>query len=77
MAARAYILVNISVGRVEDVVKALSGIEGVRSADSITGPYDVIACIEAENYEALIKFVPERIHKVEGITKTLTCIATG
>jgi len=77
MAVTAYVLVNTALGKVEDVVKTLSGIEGVRSADSVTGPYDVIACIEAENYEALIKLVPEKIHKVEGITKTLTCIVAG
>ena len=61
MAARAYVLVNTDLGKVEDVAKTLSGIEGVKSADSITGPYDVIACIEAEDYEALVKLVPEKI----------------
>ena len=77
MAVRAYVLVNTALGKVEDVVKRLSGIEGIKSADCVTGPYDVIACIEAEDYKALIKLVPEKIHKVEGITRTLTCIATG
>lgn len=77
MAVKAYVLLNTDLGKVEDVVKAVSDIQGVKSADSVTGPYDVIACIEAENYEALMELVPEKIHKVEGITKTLTCIATG
>ena len=75
MAVRAYLLVNAEAGKVEDVVKTLPGIEGVKSVDSVTGPYDAIAIVEADTYEALLGLVPAKIHGLSGIAKTLTCLA--
>jgi hypothetical protein len=45
MAATAYILINTEVGKGGDVAKALRRVEGVKTADSVTGPYDAIATV--------------------------------
>jgi len=49
MATKAFILIETVVGKNRDVVAKIQQIKGIKSADSVTGPYDVIAVIEAHN----------------------------
>ena len=69
----AYILIQTEVGKAGQVTKAILDVEGVRSAVSVTGPYDVIALTEAHNLDELGKLILTRIQAVHGITRTLTC----
>ena len=48
-------------------------IEGVQSADDVTGPYDVVVKVSAEDVDQLGKLVVARVQAVEGITRTITC----
>ena len=48
-------------------------IDGVVSADDVTGPYDVIVKTEADTLDDLGKMVVSKIQAVDGITRTLTC----
>ena len=48
MAAKAFLLIETAQGRSKEVATALKQLEGVKSADTVTGPYDVIAAIEGE-----------------------------
>lgn len=70
---QAYVLVQTEVGRSHKVAAAISAIQGVVATSEVTGPYDVIAHIAADDMEALGGFVVDRIQGVEGITRTLTC----
>ena len=69
----AYILVQTEVGRAAAVAQAIAEIPGVRSADDVTGPYDVIVRAEADDVDSLGKLVVARVQGVSGITRTLTC----
>ena len=69
----AYILIQTEVGKAAQVAKEVSEIQGVTSAEDVTGPYDVIVRAEAANVDDLGKLVVARIQGVEGITRTLTC----
>jgi DNA-binding Lrp family transcriptional regulator len=69
----AYVLIQTDVGRAAGVAATLAGIAGVAMAASVTGPYDVIAKIEADSVDTLGKLVVSQIQGVEGITRTLTC----
>lgn len=73
MAVTAYILIQTEVGKAAQVAKEVSGIEGVTSAEDVTGPYDVIVQAEANSVDDLGKLVVAKIQGVEGITRTLTC----
>jgi hypothetical protein len=42
MAVRAYVLIQTEVGRAVTVTREVGALEGVVSADDVTGPYDVI-----------------------------------
>lgn len=70
---QAYILVQTEVGKAASVAERIAGIEGVIVAEDVTGPYDVIARVEAENVDDLGKLVVAQVQNVKGITRTLTC----
>ncbi len=70
---QAYILIQTDVGRAASVASAIAGLEGVAMAEDVTGPYDVIARVEAQTVDELGKLVIAPIQDVEGITRTLTC----
>ena len=70
---QAYILIQTEVGRAASVAHSISELEGVALAEDVTGPYDVIARVEADSVDDLGKLVIAKIQDVEGITRTLTC----
>ena len=73
MSIRAYVLIQTEVAKAAAVAEAVKAIEGIVSADDITGPYDVIAVAEASSIDELGRMVVSRIQLVDGITRTLTC----
>jgi len=68
----AYVLIQTVVSAAQ-VAHEIRAIEGVISADDVSGPYDVIARVSARDMDALGQLVVSRIQAVEGITRTLTC----
>ena len=66
-------LIQTEVGRAEVVAKQLAGLPGVRSAEYVTGPYDVVARVGADTPEELQRNVVDKVQVVAGITRTLTC----
>ncbi|MBM6404794.1 Lrp/AsnC ligand binding domain-containing protein [Phycicoccus sp. CSK15P-2] len=70
---QAYILVQTDVGKAASVAAAIAQIDGVVLAEDVTGPYDVIARVEAGTVDDLGKLVISRIQDTDGITRTLTC----
>lgn len=75
MVAKAFVLIETAVGKNKEVVAALSQLEGVKSVDMVTGPYDIIAIIEGKNLNDVGDLVTGKIHPVAGITRTVTCLA--
>jgi DNA-binding Lrp family transcriptional regulator len=69
----AYVLIETEVGKVAHVAQALSGLDGVESAEDITGPYDVIARVQAPGLDQLGRLVASRMQLVDGVIRTLTC----
>ena len=72
---KAYVLINASPGHAIDVAKALQGVDGISAADAITGEYDVIAVCEAKDVAGIGNLIVDKIQKVEGVFKTITCLA--
>jgi DNA-binding Lrp family transcriptional regulator len=69
----AYILIQTEVGKAASVAAAIAALEGVTSAEGVTGPYDVIVRAEATNVDELGKLVVAKVQAVEGITRTVSC----
>jgi DNA-binding Lrp family transcriptional regulator len=70
---QAYILIQTEVGKAAEVARQIAGLEGVITAEGVTGPYDVIVRAGAEHMDELGRLVEAHIHSVAGITRTLTC----
>ena len=72
---RAYILIETSVGKTRDVVAVLKGLEGTKSVDPVTGPYDVIVVVEGKDLNSIGELVTGKVHPIVGVTRTVTCLA--
>ncbi len=70
---RAYVLIQTDSGKAADVANGIRAIDGVMSTEAVTGPYDVIVFVEAEDVDALGQLVVTAIQPVDGIVRTLTC----
>ncbi len=77
MATRAYILIETAVGKSRIVSGELRDLDGVENVDSVTGPYDIIAVISAEDLNAVGDLVTSRIHTIDGILRTVTCLSVA
>jgi len=69
----AYVLIQTEVGKAAQVATEVATIDGVVSADDVTGPYDVIVRAEAADVNELGRMVVSRVQLIDGITRTLTC----
>ena len=69
----AYVLIQAEVGKGTKVAHEIVGIKGVHSADVVTGPYDVIARVEAGSINDLGTLIVAQIQALDGVTRTLTC----
>lgn len=70
---QAYVLVQTEIAQSAQVAARLSKIPGVTAADEVTGPYDVIAVVEASDVVVLGRDVLAKVQTVEGISRTITC----
>ncbi len=74
MSAKAFVLVNVEPGVVSQIVSQLREATHVQAAFTITGPYDAIAEVEAEDYALIAEIVEEEVRKMEGVEKTMTLV---
>jgi len=75
MATRAYIFVETAVGKTIDVLDHLKNIPSISSVDAVTGPYDIIAILEADNLNSVGDLVTGEIHTIGGVIRTITCLS--
>ncbi len=81
MAVRGYILIEAEVGKAKSVgeaVRALTHSQAkVVSVDTVTGPFDVIVQLEADDLDQLGKCITEELQSVDGVQRTTTCLAVS
>ncbi len=79
MAVRGYILIEGEVGQAKSVgeaVKTLAHPDAkIISVDTVTGPFDVIVQLEADDLDKLGNCITDGIQRVEGVQRTTTCLA--
>ncbi|MDA8071909.1 MAG: Lrp/AsnC ligand binding domain-containing protein [Actinomycetota bacterium] len=73
MAVSAYVLIQTEVGKAAGVASQIADIDGVISAEDVTGPYDVIVRVAATSVDDLGRMVVSHLQRIEGITRTVTC----
>lgn len=74
MIAKAYILIEIQVGKAKHVVDTIQKLPGVVSINSVTGPYDAIAIVQAETLNDIGDLIVSKVHPIDGISRTVTCL---
>jgi len=75
MATKAYILIETAVGKSRDVASGLRKLSDVETVDPVTGPYDIIAVVNAPDLNAVGDMVTSEIHTIGGIIRTVTCLS--
>ena len=73
MSVSAFVLIQTEVGKAASVAESVAAMDGVVSAEDVTGPYDVIVRAEAATIDELGKMVVSKVQLIDGITRTLTC----
>ncbi len=81
MAIRGYILIETEVGRTQAVGRAMRALTPasarVLAVDTVTGPYDVIVQLEADDLDLLGKCITEDVQQVPGVQRTTTCLSVS
>ncbi len=78
MTVRAYVLIQWEATRAGPVSGGLKNLAishaKVLSADTTSGPVDVIALLESPDLDGLGRAVTEGIQRISGVLRTVTCV---
>ncbi len=73
MLVGAYVLMEVPPpADIKETVKVIREISGVKTANAVAGPYDIIAEIEGEDFNRIVNVVLDKFRKIEGIKETIT-----
>ena len=79
MAVHGYVLIEAEVGKARAISEAISRISTqdarIVAVDTVTGPYDVIVQLEADDLDRLGRCITDVLQNVEGVERTTTCLA--
>lgn len=79
MAIRGYVLIETEVGSARAVGEAMAQLNHkdarVLAVDTVTGPYDVVVQLEADDLDRLGNCITDGIQAVGGVKRTTTCLA--
>ena len=75
MSVKAFVLIEVDTSKNLNVLAALKGIEGVTTANIVTGPYDVIAVINRDKLEEIGSVIAEKIQPIPGVARVVSCLA--
>ncbi len=73
MVIKAYIMILVYVGKLEEVLSKLRGIDNIESIAVTAGDYDVIVKVAVESLEELME-ITDRIQMVGNIKRTTTTV---
>ena len=72
MPISAYVFIECTAGAAKEVAKEIAKIQGVKKSNSTTGPYDVIALVEAPDINILGDYIITKIQGLAGVLRTQT-----
>jgi DNA-binding Lrp family transcriptional regulator len=67
----AYILIHISPGSTEKVIKDLRKIENIAKISVVAGEFDIVVRVQVRSLERLLK-ATDKIQMIKGVNKTTT-----
>lgn len=79
MSVRGYVLIEAEVGKAKAVGEAVKAAKTkdakVIAVDTVTGPFDVIVQLEADDLDKLGNAITDGIQQVAGVQRTTTCLS--
>jgi len=75
LPTRVYILIETAVGETSAVSDALKEMPMMKAADTVTGPFDIIAVAEAGDLNTIGDLISDGMRGIPGIVKTITCLS--
>ncbi|WP_457621318.1 Lrp/AsnC ligand binding domain-containing protein [Persephonella sp.] len=70
----AYVLIEANPSEIPFIMEELSKIENVKSADVVTGIYDIIVFLEGEDQNEIGRVVIRDINSIRGVKRATTCM---
>lgn len=71
--AAAYVLIEVlPQENVKETVESIRNVAGIKAANAVAGPYDIVAELEAADFNAVSDTVVNNIRPIKGVGKTIT-----
>jgi DNA-binding Lrp family transcriptional regulator len=72
-----YLLVEIEVGKLDEVLRRMTAVPGVTEVQAVTGPFDLIVKVEAPHINEALDTVVHKIRRIPGLKSTETLVTVG
>ncbi len=72
-----FLLVEVEVGKLDEVLRRMKAIPGVAEVQAVTGPFDLIVKVEAPHINEALDTVVHRIRRIPGLKSTETLVTVG
>jgi uncharacterized protein with GYD domain len=73
---KAYVLITAAVGRIAEVQEQLRAI-GIKEVNAVSGAYDLVAVLEADDPMEIGRTVINGIQRADGVLDTVTLLQLG
>ncbi|HHT09696.1 MAG TPA: Lrp/AsnC ligand binding domain-containing protein [Atribacter sp.] len=73
MVVQAYLLLQVQVGKAQNVKKELALYPWVIRIDRVMGPFDLILLVEVEDNQEIGERLLKEIQRMREVKSTLTC----
>lgn len=68
----ALILIEAKIGTMQRISKELQEMEDVKRVAMLTGPYDIMAIVRADDMREISKILVTNIRNIDGVEDTVT-----
>jgi DNA-binding Lrp family transcriptional regulator len=72
-----YLLVEIEIGKLDEVLRRMKAVPGVTEVQAVTGPFDLIVKVQAPHINEALDTVVHKIRSIAGIKSTETLVTVS
>jgi DNA-binding Lrp family transcriptional regulator len=72
-----FLLVEVEVGKLDDVLRRMQATPGVVEVHSVTGPFDLIVKVQAPHINEALDTVVHKIRRIPGLKSTEKLVTVG
>jgi len=72
----AFVLLNVEMGREENIIRDLKNLGEVKEVFRVYGVYDIIAKVESDTMDKVKEIIVWKLRNLKGVKSTLTLMVT-